>query len=114
MPSVGAAPDNAGDGGSRFPSSFVQCRGVLPYGSKRLLVGAAGAGEEAPGGVSRSAGIAPVTTTATGGNASDSNMDASRSFPHNIEFRTENILVSEIDERRGTTYDVILCLKLTK
>jgi len=36
------------------------------------------------------------------------------SFPHNIEFRCENFLTSEIEEKRGTTFDVVLCLRLTK
>jgi len=36
------------------------------------------------------------------------------SFPYNIEFRSENLLVSVIEERRNLRYDVVLCLKLTK
>lgn len=35
-------------------------------------------------------------------------------FPYNVEFRTENVLVSEVEDRRGLPYDVVLCLKLTK
>jgi len=46
--------------------------------------------------------------TVAGGDAS------SLAFPYNLEFRTENFLVSEVEDRRGLPYDVVLCLKLTK
>merc|ERR1712129_97326 len=35
-------------------------------------------------------------------------------FPHNLEFRTANMLISELEEHRQTPFDVILCMKLTK
>lgn len=35
-------------------------------------------------------------------------------FPHNLEFRSADILVSEVEQTRPEPYDILLCLKLTK
>lgn len=73
---------------SKFPSSLVRCQGVAPFLYKPLILGKS-------------------SLLATG-------MKSTPEFPYNMEFRTENAVVSEIDERRGASYDVVLCLNLTK
>jgi len=35
-------------------------------------------------------------------------------FPFNLEFRTANMLISEVEEHRKSPFDVVLCMKLTK
>eukprot|EP00931_Biecheleriopsis_adriatica_P039204 TRINITY_DN22425_c0_g1_i2.p1 TRINITY_DN22425_c0_g1~~TRINITY_DN22425_c0_g1_i2.p1 ORF type:complete len:474 (-),score=55.09 TRINITY_DN22425_c0_g1_i2:155-1576(-) len=81
----------------QFPISCVHSRGVIPYHAKPLQAGALAS-----------------TLAATDAVRYREEQGASPGFPHNIEFRSENVLVSEVEERRGLPYDVVLCLKLTK
>eukprot|EP00931_Biecheleriopsis_adriatica_P039203 TRINITY_DN22425_c0_g1_i1.p1 TRINITY_DN22425_c0_g1~~TRINITY_DN22425_c0_g1_i1.p1 ORF type:complete len:492 (-),score=84.13 TRINITY_DN22425_c0_g1_i1:81-1556(-) len=81
----------------QFPISCVHSRGVIPYHAKPLQPGALASAVVAADAVGHREG-----------------QGASPGFPHNIEFRSENVLVSEVEERRGLPYDVVLCLKLTK
>lgn len=79
---------------SRFPSSFVSSRGITPFARKPLAPGTATAEAEMP--------------------SAESSAGSNPRFPYNVEFRTENVLVSEIEERRCQPFDVVMCLKLTK
>jgi len=80
-------PELSEEASGSFPVSCVQSRGIVPYHAKPIQPGA----------------LPKATRT-----------DQMRNFPHNVEFRSENVLVSEVEERRGRPYDMVLCLKLTK
>jgi len=100
-----AAASSLASANRKYPISCVQCRGIIPYIAKPLKPGALSA--------------RPVAQETDQGLSSSSRSEAASSqadlgFPHNVEFRTENVLVSEVEERRGLLYDVVLCLKLTK
>lgn len=102
-----AAP--AASSTSRFPVSCVQARGIIPYHAKPLASGALQAIRSLPGTLPDDG----ASASAFGGRMEEPSSEGFP-FPHNVEFRTENILVSEVEERRGQPYDIILCLKLTK
>mmetsp|Transcript_115533 Transcript_115533/g.224810 ORF Transcript_115533/g.224810 Transcript_115533/m.224810 type:complete len:797 (-) Transcript_115533:17-2407(-) len=126
-----------------FPISLVHSRGIIPYSMKplRLAAVAVAAAESMPlcrdvapdsvGSVVQPAKPAPEVPDVAG-HARLSGTDAGHAklveektdqrqdkpflpqFPYNLEFRTANMLISELEEHRQTPFDVILCMKLTK
>jgi len=92
--------------GSRFPVSCVQCHGIVPFARKPLVRGLADGPVAHPDGQN-----ADGSEVVAGTQQSSSSKS---SFPYNIEFRTENVLVSDIEDRRSQLFDVVVCLKLTK
>lgn len=92
---------------SAYPMSCVQSRGIVPYHSKPLAAGSLQAIRSLPE-------TLPDNGSSAFGGRIDEPPSHGLPFPHNVEFRTENLLVSEVEERRGQPYDIILCLKLTK
>lgn len=126
-----------------FPISLVHSRGIIPYSMKplRLAAVAVAAAESMPScGDVAPASLGSVMQSAkplaefpdAAGLAGSSVADASTAklveekskqceeksfallFPHNLEFRTANMLISELEEKRQTPFDVIFCMKLTK
>eukprot|EP00928_Gymnodinium_smaydae_P087874 TRINITY_DN72064_c0_g1_i1.p1 TRINITY_DN72064_c0_g1~~TRINITY_DN72064_c0_g1_i1.p1 ORF type:complete len:779 (-),score=111.99 TRINITY_DN72064_c0_g1_i1:43-2262(-) len=88
--------EGGGEEESRVPMSFICGNGIIPYARKPLL--GASTHEAKPDDAPR---------------PREDGSDCLR-FPNNIEFRTENVLISEIEEKRAVPYDVVMCLKLTK
>jgi 7SK snRNA methylphosphate capping enzyme len=86
------APEDA-TADSKFPMSCVLSHGIVPYICKPLI---------------RGIGARDVESR------SQSSSSSRPPFPYNMEFRTENVLVSEIEDRRNQLFDVVFCLRLTK
>lgn len=103
-----AGGPGADDAAKRFPRSLLQSRGVVPYTAKPLLR-AVGSPVLGP---CRSPQLAPLPTVSLDGTLGQE--ERPPPFPYNMEFRSENFMLSEIEDCRAEPYDVVLCLKLTK
>eukprot|EP00403_Amphidinium_massartii_P001070 CAMPEP_0178375628 /NCGR_PEP_ID=MMETSP0689_2-20121128/2986_1 /TAXON_ID=160604 /ORGANISM="Amphidinium massartii, Strain CS-259" /LENGTH=567 /DNA_ID=CAMNT_0019995627 /DNA_START=148 /DNA_END=1846 /DNA_ORIENTATION=- len=76
-----------------FPTGLVRSHGIVPYIAKKL-----------------DPSSAPLTASL----AAQGHGESPVPFPFNIEFRTENVLSAEVEEMRKESYDIVLCLKLSK
>eukprot|EP00933_Yihiella_yeosuensis_P002969 TRINITY_DN10521_c0_g9_i1.p1 TRINITY_DN10521_c0_g9~~TRINITY_DN10521_c0_g9_i1.p1 ORF type:complete len:495 (-),score=99.51 TRINITY_DN10521_c0_g9_i1:150-1634(-) len=99
------------DDRTTFPRSCVLNHGIIPYQDKPLKAGSLPKIDEAQVSAKTSSDIPKDSGARTDG---DKRQGDKLDFPYNLEFRTENILVSEVEEKRGCQYDILLCLKLSK
>ncbi|CAE7727416.1 bin3 [Symbiodinium sp. CCMP2592] len=85
----------------QYPVSYVQSRGHIPYHAKPLEAGA----------LQKALSSAKVLEKAVPANPPAAPRPG---FPYNIEFRSENVLYTQVEGNRNVQYDVVLLFRLTK
>lgn len=85
----------------QYPVSYVQSRGHIPYHAKPLEAGA----------LQKALASAKVLEKAVPVNLPAAPRPG---FPYNIEFRSENVLYTQVEGNRNVQYDVVLLFRLTK
>ncbi|CAE7815656.1 Mepce [Symbiodinium sp. CCMP2456] len=86
----------------QYPVSYVQSRGHIPYHAKPLEAGA----------LQKALASAKVLEKAVP--VKNSSAAPRPGFPYNIEFRSENVLYTQVEGNRNVQYDVVLLFRLTK
>eukprot|EP00929_Paragymnodinium_shiwhaense_P107235 TRINITY_DN73309_c0_g1_i1.p1 TRINITY_DN73309_c0_g1~~TRINITY_DN73309_c0_g1_i1.p1 ORF type:complete len:648 (-),score=188.18 TRINITY_DN73309_c0_g1_i1:219-2162(-) len=118
IPTVAEAPSKRD---AQYPASFVHTAGIIPYNWKPLLpcdwLPPAKTVDDQTGRETLADAITPRKRSSSmeplPSPIGAEDFSSAVEFPYNIEFRNENVLVSEVDERRGEHYEVLLCLQLT-
>lgn len=85
----------------QYPVSYVQSRGHIPYHAKPLEAGALQKALSSAKVLEKAVPVNPPAAPRPG-------------FPYNIEFRSENVLYTQVEGNRNVQYDVVLLFRLTK